>query len=111
MNGYCNDVFAPPLLDGSHIFFGGNLLFMATYFDSPGYPPQEVVLVIDGVEHAMSLGIGQAQAGTYTASLVETEQCRSYFFRATTSPGLIYRYPEAGRLQTVGDGCTETWVP
>jgi hypothetical protein len=107
----CSPEFRPPLVDGSHIFFGGEILFMATYFDSPGYPPREVVLVLDGAEHAMDLDIGRPEAGTYGVSIVETGQCRSYYFRATTSAGLTYRYPASGQLQTVGDGCTEAWVP
>ena len=84
---------------------------MATYFDSPGYPPQEVVLVLNGVEHPMSLDIGQPQAGTYAVSIAGAGGCRSYHFRATTSPGLSYRYPAEGELRTYGDNCSETWVP
>lgn len=106
------DGYRPPLVDGSHIFFGGETRFLASYFDSPGYPPQQVVLVLGGVEHAMSLDIGQAQAGTYSVALTTAGECRSYHFRATTSPGLIYRFPASGELRTYGEGsCTESWIP
>jgi hypothetical protein len=107
----CRWEFRPPLVDGSHIFFDGEILFMATYFDSPGYPPREVVLVLDGVEHAMDLDIGRPEAGTYGVSIAEINECRSYHFRATTSAGLTYRYPATGQLRTFGDGCTEAWIP
>ncbi|MBK7860115.1 MAG: CAP domain-containing protein [Archangiaceae bacterium] len=104
---------APPLVDGTHLLIGNSSTrFIANFYATA--PAQAVKVVIDGVQNSMAVDLGDATRGTWFVLTTRGTACRSYYFLATTSAGLTWRYPAAGAFRTRGEGqaaCTEEYLP
>jgi hypothetical protein len=100
----------PPLVDGSHLFIGSEVVFLANWSDAG--PPRSVVVVLDGVSSPMGLDLGSATRGTWSARTARGSACRSYHLEAVDAAGTSWRYPGTGELRTSGEGgCAEDWRP
>jgi len=102
---------APPLVDGSHIFYpSGQVTFLANYQD--GAPPLSVSVVLNGTSVPLAVSLGQAQTGTWAASSAAGSGCRTYHFEAVDASGAPWRFPAAGEFSTYGEGsCALDWAP
>jgi hypothetical protein len=95
----------PPVAAVSHVLTdAGTITFYLNYYDRSGQAPLEVIVVIDGQSHALDLGLGVADAGTYQVTLPRADGCRSYYFLVTEGSETRYRYPGNGAFNTYGEG-------
>ncbi len=100
--------YGTPITSGAHFLRDDNTTqFMATYADQTGYAPQKTEVIIDKEIFNLNLLMGAEEQGTYTVSCPTADDCRYYFFRFTNSDGNVWRYPQAGRLVTLGEGSCE----
>lgn len=102
---------APPLVDGSHIFFpSGQVTFFANYWDAKA--PQSLAVIVDGATVGLAVTLGSAATGTWTATTAAGSSCRTYHFEAVDAGGAAWRYPASGDFRTYGEGaCSEDWSP
>jgi hypothetical protein len=108
--GQAADGPAPPLVDGSHVHRGGQVVFLANYVDASA--PRSVTLVLDGADTGLAIELGVPGRGTWSATLPSAGACRSYHFVAVDAAGTAWRYPSEGELRTFGEGsCSEDWRP
>jgi hypothetical protein len=108
--GGVSDSPGPPLIDGSHVFVGSEVVFLANWASAEG--PRSVSVVLDGATSPLALDLGGATRGTWSARVVRGASCRSYHLTATDAAGTTWRYPGTGELRTTGEGnCTEDWQP
>ena len=109
--GGAADGSAPPLVDGSHVFFPSrSLTFLANYVDLAA--PRTVTLVLQGDPVPMTVSLGSPASGTWAATVALGGGCRSYHFEAVDAAGTPWRYPEAGELRSHGEGgCSEDFSP
>lgn len=100
---------APPLVEGSHLFYpSGKTTFAATFAASGA--PRSVFVFLDGVATPLSLALGTSTRGHWAAQTDTASQCRSYYFEAVDAQGVTWRYPALGALRTTGEGsCTESF--
>jgi hypothetical protein len=102
---YDSETPAEPIVAGSHLFLeSGTITFLVNYYDASGAAPQKLVLVLDGVEHELSLDLGDPAAGTYKVKASRDNDCRSYHFFAIDGAGKEWRYPSLGEFRTFGEG-------
>jgi hypothetical protein len=95
----------PPVAAGSHAMVdSGETTFYLNYYDEDGSAPQNLSVIVDGQSHALALGSGDPEAGTYETMLPGADGCRSYYFLATDAAGNRYRYPGEGAFYTYGEG-------
>ncbi len=101
----------PPLVDGTHFLSGSaQTRFIANYYATTA--AQNVSVVIDGLAMTMAVDLGSSSRGTWFVLTSRGTACRSYYFLATTSAGVTWRYPARGVFRTRGEGtCTEEYVP
>ena len=101
-------IFQPPIVSGAHMVLNSQLTFWLNYYAAAA--PQEVRLVINGSSVSMTLAIGSAQSGLYTATAGADSVCQSYHFEAVDSSGQGWRYPGTGEFRTYGiNSCTEDY--
>jgi len=101
-------IFQPPIVSGTHMVLNSQLTFWLNYYAAAA--PQEVRLVINGSSVSMTLAIGSAQSGLYTATAGADSVCQSYHFEAVDSSGQGWRYPGTGEFRTYGiNSCTEDY--
>jgi uncharacterized protein YkwD len=102
---------APPLVDGSHIFFpSGQVTFLANYLAPAA--PQSLAVVVDGSAIPMAVSLGTAEAGSWAVSSAAGSGCRSYHFEAVDASGASWRFPATGDFSTYGEGnCSMDWAP
>lgn len=102
---------APPLVDGSHLFYPSQSTTFAATFASSN-PPMSVSVVIDGATTPLSLALGTPTSGHWAVRTDTAGACRSYYFEAVDAQGVTWRYPAHGVLRTTGEGgCTESFSP
>jgi hypothetical protein len=102
-------IFQPPIVSGAHMAISNQLNFWLNYYDTAA--PQAVRLVINGSSYNMTLAIGSAQSGLYTAIAGADSVCESYHFEAVDSSGRAWRYPGTGEFRTYGiNSCTEDYT-
>jgi hypothetical protein len=100
---------ASPLITGSHSLTvqSGQVSFLAAVNDSGAALPA-LSVVIDGVETAMTLDLGNTHRGLYRADSATTSGCRSYYFVMTDGNAVVWRYPGTGAFRTYSEsGCAE----
>jgi hypothetical protein len=98
----------PPLVDGSHVFVGSEIVFLANWAGSAA--PRSVSVVLDGAASALALDLGTASRGTWSARMARASACRSYHLAALDAAGNSWRYPAVGEFRTFGEGgCAEDW--
>jgi Cysteine-rich secretory protein family len=107
--GGASDSTEPPLVDGSHVFVGSEIVFLANWF---GDAPRSMSVVVDGAATPLALDLGGATRGTWSARLPRGSACRAYHLEAVDAAGTSWRYPATGEFRTFGEGtCTEDWLP
>ena len=108
--GGASDLPEPPLVDGSHVFVGAEVVFLANWADAAA--PRSMAVVVDGAPTALALDLGTATRGTWTARMARGSGCRSYHLAAVDAAGTPWRYPAVGEFRTFGEGaCAEDWRP
>ncbi len=100
-----------PLHSGSHLVRTTTLDFLANFYEASNQPPRSAMVFVDGVAQTMTPYLGTAARGTYKATQLKTNACRSYYFEFVSSNGTTYRYPGTGFLRTFGDNCAEDYKP
>jgi hypothetical protein len=101
---------APPLVDGSHVFIGSEIVFLANWAGPDA--PRSVSVVVDGTARPLALDLGGATRGTWSTRMARASACRAHHFTAVDGAGTAWRYPASGELQTFGEGgCAEDWRP
>jgi hypothetical protein len=86
----------PAIAMGAHMAGSAGTAFRADFFDADGAAPDELVVVLDGEAHALTLEYGEASSGIYVAELeVAEEGCHEYYFEAAVG-GAKSRFPELG---------------
>jgi hypothetical protein len=95
-----------PVAAGAHLFLeSGKTTFTASYYDSVlRAPPREAAVVVEGVSTPLSLELGSAAKGTYSAAIARGTACRQYYFVFRDANGVNWRYPESASLVTYGEG-------
>ncbi len=108
--GGATDAPGSPLVDGSHVFVGTEIVFLANWSDAAA--PRSISLVLDGVTSALALDLGSATRGTWSTRTTRGSACRTYHFVAVDAAGSSWRYPGSGEFRTAGEGsCSEDWSP
>lgn len=103
--------FDNPITSAAHFIDNGETNFMVTYKDPKGLKPQSVDLKLDGDTYNLSLLLGSESAGTYCIKLASADECRNYYLEFVDSDGTLWRYPEGGKLITIGEGgCTDQYL-
>ncbi len=79
--------------------------FAANYYDKSGTAPEKASVVIDNIEHSMTLFLGKSSSGTYIYSTTDDKKPHCYYFLFTSKDQTI-RYPQTNSLSTSSDsGC------
>ena len=100
----------PPLVEGVHLLSTTQTRFIANF--SAAAAAQSVELVLAGQPMLMTVELGTTTRGTWLLVTPRGTACRPYYFVATDSGGLRWRYPATGQLQTIGEGtCALEWTP
>jgi len=104
--------FTTPLVSGSHVIAGTKITFLASYDSRDDAAPQRAALRIDDDTVPMELAFGVPANGTYRVTLPAEDECRKYRFEFRDASGREWRYPEAGKLVTTGEGgCRREYEP
>ena len=108
--GGASDSSEPPLVDGSHLLIGSEVVFLANWADAAA--PRSISVVVDGTATTLTLDLGGATRGTWSARMARATACRSYHLTAVDGAGTPWRYPATGEFRTFGEGsCAEDWRP
>jgi len=108
--GGSSDSSETPLVDGSHIVVGSEIVFLANW-DAAAAPPS-ISVVVDGVASPLALDLGGPARGTWSARMARGSACRSYHLVAVDASGTSWRFPGSGEFRTAGEGsCAEDWRP
>jgi hypothetical protein len=108
--GGASDSSEPPLVDGSHLLIGSEVVFLANWADAAA--PRSISVVVDGAATTLTLDLGGATRGTWSARMARATACRSYHLTAVDGAGTPWRYPTTGEFRTFGEGnCAEDWRP
>jgi hypothetical protein len=107
--GGASDAAEPPLVDGSHMLVGAEVVFLANWV---GAAPGSLSVVVDGAAVPLALDLGVATRGTWSARLPLGPACRAYHLAAVDAAGTAWRYPASGEFLTFGEGsCASDWRP
>jgi hypothetical protein len=100
-----------PIPSGSHIFIGGQTIFLANFYSETNAAPQSASVVVNGTSIPMSLHLGTAARGTYRYATPTASAGRTYHFEFRDAAGTTWRYPAHGEFMTyLEGGCTDNFV-
>jgi len=108
--GGASDGPEPPLVDGSHVFVGSEIVFLANWAGDAA--PRSMSVVVNGAATSLALDLGGATRGTWSTRKAQASGCRSYHLAAVDAAGTPWRYPASGEFRTFAEGgCAEDWRP
>lgn len=99
--------FNNPISSAAHFIENGKSVFMFTVKDPAGNKIQDASLVLEDENYDLDILFGDSIIGTFSQSLESSDSCRDYFINIIDSEGNSWRYPEDGKLITIGEGDCE----